>query len=248
MAILASKSQRICAASLQELRLHTHRSPRHSLKKLHELINRDDPGWPIVQQWTAEATNLVEVLPPPDAAARERALLDTQVTTRSPMGAIIYESGGIFADHGWLRILGSGHPRLPRSLPGWNFKRSFSSTGQSPPFLLIADDVVGGFFAIDGGLRLEPGKVCYFAPGTLAWESTHLGYSDFLVWCFRGDLAKLYENVRWPGWQDETRDVRGDQAFSIYPLLSCSGPPIAEPSRRPVALSEIYDLHVGQTK
>jgi len=248
MAILASKSQRICAASLQELRLHTHRSPRHSLKKLHELINRDDPGWPIVQQWTAEATNLVEVLPPPDAAARERALLDTQVTTRSPMGAIIYESGGIFADHGWLRILGSGHPRLPCSLPGWNFKRSFSSTGQSPPFLLIADDVVGGFFAIDGGLRLEPGKVCYFAPGTLAWESTHLGYSDFLVWCFRGDLAKLYENVRWPGWQDETRDVRGDQAFSIYPLLSCSGPPIAERSRRPVALSEIYDLHVGQTK
>jgi uncharacterized protein DUF2625 len=215
------------------------------MKQLHELITRDDPGWPLVQQWVADATNRVEVLPRPDDATRERALLDAQVTTRSPMGAIIYESGGVIVDHGWLRILGSGHPRLPRSLPSWNFKRSFSVAGQPPPFLLIADDVVGGFFAVDGGgLGLERGKVCYFAPGTLAWESTHLGYSEFLVWCFRGDLAKYYEDVRWPGWQDETHEVRGDQAFSIYPFLSCIGPPIAERSRRPVSIAEIYDLHV----
>jgi hypothetical protein len=217
------------------------------MKPLHELINRDDAGWPLVQQWVAEATNPVEVLPPPDDATREHALLDMQVTTRSPMGAITYESGGIFVDHGWLRILGSGHPRLPRSLPGWNFKRSFSVSGQPPPFLLIADDVVGGFFAVDGGgLGLESGKVCYFAPGTLAWESTHLGYSEFLVWCFRGDLGKYYQDVRWSGWQDEASAVGGDQALSIYPFLSCTGPPIAERSRRPVSIAEIYDLHIGQ--
>jgi Protein of unknown function DUF2625 len=107
--------------------------------------------------------------------------------------------------------------------------------------------VVGGFFAVDGGgLGLERGKVCYFAPGTLAWESTHLGYSEFLVWCFRGDLGKYYEDVRWSGWQDEASAVRGDQALSIYPFLSCTGPPIAERSRRPVSIAEIYDLHIGQ--
>ena len=217
------------------------------MKPLHELINRDDSAWPLVQQWVAEATNPVEVLPPPDDATRERALLDMQVTTRSPMGAITFESGGIFVDHGWLRILASGHPRLPRSLPGWNFKRSFSVSGQSPPFLLIADDVVGGFFSVDGGgLGLERGKVCYFAPGTLAWERTNFGYSEFLVWCFRGDLGKYYEDVRWPGWQDEAYAVRGDQALSIYPFLSCAGPPIAERSRRPVDIAETYALHIGQ--
>ena len=217
------------------------------MKPLHELISRDDPGWPVVQRWAVEATNPLEILPPSDDATRARALLDTQVTTRSPMGAIIYETGGIFVDHGWLRILGSGHPRLPRSLPAWNFKRSFSVLGQPPPFLLVADDVIGGFFAVDGGgLGLEHGKVCYFAPGTLAWESTHLGYSEFIVWCLRGDLAKYYEDVRWLGWQDEARAVRGDQALSIYPFLSCAGPPISERSRRPVSISEIYDLHVGQ--
>jgi hypothetical protein len=93
---------------------------------------------------------------------------------------------------------------------------------------------------------LEAGKVCYFAPGTLAWESTRLTYSEFLVWCFRGELAKFYKDVRWPDWQDETREVRGDQAFSIYPLLSSSGPPIAERSRRLISIAEIFDLHVGQ--
>lgn len=82
----------------------------------------------MVQQWLAEATNAVEVLPPPDDATRDLALLATQVTTRSPMGAVIYESGGILVDYGWLRILGSGHPRLPRSLPEWNFKRTFFPT------------------------------------------------------------------------------------------------------------------------
>ena len=96
-----------------------------ALKELHELINGDDPGWPLVQLWVREARNPVEILPRLEDAVRERALVAAQVTTRSPMGAIIYESGGILVDHGWLRILGSGHPRLPRTLPGWNLGRSF---------------------------------------------------------------------------------------------------------------------------
>jgi hypothetical protein len=217
------------------------------MKQLHELINREEPGWLMVQQWLAEATNYVEVLPPPDDAERALALLDIQVTTRSPMGAVIYESGGILVDHGWLRILGSGHPRLPRSLSEWNFKRSFSDVGNAPPFLLVADDAVGGFFAIDGGgLSLEQGKVCYFAPDTLDWECTEMSYSEFLVWCFSGDLARYYKDVRWPGWQDEMQEIRGDKALSFYPFLSCDGPPIAERMRRAVPVAEIYALHVGE--
>jgi len=216
------------------------------MKQLHELINLDEPAWPLVQQWLAEATNHVEVLPPADNATRERALLDTQVTTRSPMGAVIYESGGILVDHGWLRILGAGHTRLPRSLPAWNLTRSISTAGEAPPFLLIADDAIGGFFAIDGGgLGLGAGEVCYFAPDTHEWESMEVGYSEFLDWCFTGDLEKYYANARWPGWQGEVRDVRGDHAISIYPYLSVEGPPVAERSRRAISVSELYALYVG---
>jgi len=217
------------------------------LKSLQELINGEDPAWPLVQEWVAEATNPVEILLPPEQRTREEALLATQVTTRSPMGAIIYESGGILVDNGWLRILGSGHPRLPRSLPGWNFGRSFRVSGQEPEFLLVADDVVGGFFAIDGGgLGLERGKVCYHAPDTLAWENTEKGYSDFLGWCFRGDLEMYYETMRWPGWREEMQDLKGDQAFGIYPFLSVEGPPIRERRRRPVDIAEIYELQIGR--
>jgi len=220
------------------------------MKQLHELINREDPGWPLVQQWIAEAKNPVEVLPAPDDKTREAALVATQVTTRSPMGAIIYESGGIFVDHGWLRILGSGHRRLPRTLPAWNFGRSFSQPGQQPAFLLCADDVVGGFFAIDGGgLKLETGKVCYFAPDTMVWENTELGYSQFLTWAFQGDLAKYYETQRWPGWEKDSAALPGDKVFNFYPLLAAfvndAEAAADDRSRRPVTISEIYELAVG---
>ncbi|MEY4385062.1 MAG: hypothetical protein RLY20_345 [Verrucomicrobiota bacterium] len=216
------------------------------MKQLHELINCDDPGWPVVQQWIADAKNHVEVLPRPDDKTREEALVATQVTTRSPMGAIIYETGGILVDHGWIRILGSGHPRLPRTLPGWNFGRSFSKSGQQPAFLLCADDAAGGFFAIDGGgLQHEPGKVCYFAPDTLVWENLNIGYSQFVAWCFQGDIAKFFESLRWPGWEKESATLPGDQVFDIFPPPCFSGKPIAERDRGPISIAEFYALNVG---
>src|SRR4051812_49985681 len=85
-------------------------------KSLQELLNTDEPAWPLVQSWLREATNPVEVLPPSDPA-RAEALVAVQVTTRSPMGAVVYETGGLLVDHGWLRLLGSGHPEPPPALP-----------------------------------------------------------------------------------------------------------------------------------
>jgi hypothetical protein len=75
-------------------------------RPLTELIS-NDPAWPMVKGWLSEAKNLVEVLPA-TAPQNAEALVATQVTTRSSMGSIIYETGGILVDHGWIRILGSG--------------------------------------------------------------------------------------------------------------------------------------------
>ena len=116
------------------------------MRPLGELIDSEDPALPLVRQWLAEAERPYELLSPSDA--REGVLFDLQVTTRSPMGAIAYETGGVLVDHGWLRILGAGNPKLPRNLAEWN-------RGRSSGYLLVADDVVGGFFAINGG-RLGP--------------------------------------------------------------------------------------------
>ena len=52
-----------------------------------QLLEKDDPAWPLAQQWIRAATNKIEVLPAPDAG-RSDALVAMQVTTRSPPGAI----------------------------------------------------------------------------------------------------------------------------------------------------------------
>jgi hypothetical protein len=162
------------------------------------------------------------------------------------MGAIIYETGGLLVDHGWLRVLGSRNARLPRSLPEWNEGRSRKPGGGATyPFLLVADDAVGGFFALDGGgLGHSAGEVCYFAPDALRWESTERGYTDFLFFCFNGDLAKFYADYRWQGWEAETEGLSGDRAFSISPPPFIAGKPFSERSRRPVPLAELYGLYV----
>ena len=89
------------------------------MRSLDELINKEDPGWPLVKQWIDLAKNKVEILPK-DSTNAEEALYKTQVTTRAPMGAIVYETGGLLVDNGWIRILGSGSVKLNRTLPDWN--------------------------------------------------------------------------------------------------------------------------------
>ena len=154
-------------------------------RPLTELINTQDPGWPVVQGWIASAKNKIQVLPK-TAARADSALLAAQVTTRSPMGAVVYETGGIIVDNGWLRILGSGSPALNRDLMGWN-------KGKQQGLLLVADDALGGFFALNGGAfgQATLGKIYYLSPDNLEWEPLDKNYSEFLVFCFSGNLNKF---------------------------------------------------------
>jgi hypothetical protein len=159
------------------------------------------------------------------------------------MGAVVYETGGLLIDGGWLRILGSGHPRLPRTLSGWNKGRTWSEAQFAPPILVVADDVVGGSFAINGGALEGPqGHVHYFAPERLEWESLERGYSEFLQWTLQGDLQKFYEGQRWREWFADVSELAGDQAFSMYPFLWAEGPPVEERSRKAVPMAELFEF------
>jgi hypothetical protein len=129
------------------------------------------------------------------------------------LGAVIYETGGILVDGGWLRVLGSGHARLTRTLPGWN-------AGRSHGFHLVADDAVGGFFALNGGaLGADPMKLYYLAPDSLDWEPMGIGYPEFLQWAFAGNLDQFYAWIRWRGWEDDVRTLHGDRCYGFYPFL-----------------------------
>ena len=129
------------------LSLNSESSSAQTKMRSIEELTADTSGWPYVKEMLRAAKNHVEILPV-DQTKAKTALYQTQVTTHSTMGAIVYFTGGLLIDNGWLRILGSGNERLNRSLPEWNKGKSFNSFGEQPKFLLVADDAVGDFMLL----------------------------------------------------------------------------------------------------
>jgi hypothetical protein len=203
------------------------------VRTLEELIDRTDPGWPVVEQWLREAKNPVEVLPRHEARAAQ-VLTFTQVTTRSTMGAIAYHSGGLIVD-GWVRILGGGGPRMRGDLMRWNGR------GENPMFagvegaLIVALDVLGGVFAIKAATR----QVSYFAPDSLRWQDLQRGYSDFIYLVLNVDLDDLSGGLRWHGWREQTKTLSLDHGIQVMPPLWTKEAKTGPVSRRDVPLFEI---------
>ncbi|MGX5855165.1 DUF2625 domain-containing protein [Dyadobacter jiangsuensis] len=214
-------------------------------RPVEQLINKEDPGWPLVLEWAKKAINPVEILSADSANARQ-ALYDIQVTTRSPMGAIVFMSGGILIDHGWIRILGSGNARLTRALSAWRKTIQLKVSKTGTPLLVVADDAIGGIFVLnDGSLGNDPGKIYYLAPDTLEFEALDLGYSDFLIFCFNNDLDKFYEGYRWKSWKEEISKMSGDSVIGFYPYLwTKEGKEIEKNSRRVIPVAEYYEFVV----
>lgn len=220
-----------------------------TMHPIEELINENDSGWPFVIEWIKAAKNKVEILPADKQKAKE-ALYKTQVTTRSPMGSIVYETGGILIDNGWIRILGSGNARLTRSLPDWNFGKTFTDFGQPSSYLLVADDAIGGFFILNGGgLGKDVGKVYYFAPDTLEFEPLDLTYTEFLDFCFNHHLEEFYKGYRWKTWKEDVAKLNGDQVFNFVPYLwTKEGKDIEKISKKEVPAEEQYNLNLAFRK
>ncbi len=214
-----------------------------------ELIINTDPGWTLVEEWINTAKNKVVVLSADPIKAKD-ALYKTQVSTRSPMGAIIYMTGGILIDDGWIRILGSGSPKLDRTLPDWNKGKSLEDFGDAASFLLIADDAIGGFFLLNNGeLGTDFGNVFYFSPDNLEYEPLNLTYSEFLLFCFNYDLDLFYEGNRWLNWQYEVSKLDGNTVFNFYPFLwTKEGKDINKNSRKTIPVEEQYNFNLDMRK
>lgn len=208
-----------------------------SLRSYPELLS-PTPAWPELKRTFSEATNKIEVIPPSDQ--QEACLVKLQVTTRSNLGAIAHETGGILIDGGWIRLLGCGSPGISRALGFWNEQLEVSLEDA----LLVADDAIGGFFAINGGaLPGAPGHVHYLAPDTLQWEDLDAGHSQWLSWLCSGDLAQFYGDLRWPGWEQEIAALGGDQVLLAWPPpWTKEGAPGQPVLRRPVPAHEVFAL------
>lgn len=196
----------------------------------------------------AASARPVEFLPG-DRATGGDTLLALQVTTRSMLGTIALYAGGLLLDSGWVRVLGSGHPRIGAGLRGWN--ESLGGDALDPPLeqaLIVAYDAIGGFFAVNGGAwPSDPGTIHYLAPDSFAWESLDIGHGDFVAWAFSERLDEFYESHRWPGWEAEVGALGPDQVISIWPPLGlkaadASSSSIEERSRRPVPAREHWSF------
>lgn len=207
------------------------------MRSYSELIS-NDPAWPELE--TAARQSGRTTILPRDAGAARFCLERLQVTTRSTLGALAHETGGLLVDHGWLRIFGCGHERLPRALGQWNEMLGVPIAD----CVLVADDIVGGTFAINGGaLGPAVGNIFYFAPDRLAWEDLELGHSAFVRWSFEGNLEGFYETMRWQGWETESEQVGGDQALSLYPPpWTKEGKDLSLVSRRAVPAHEVWAM------
>jgi hypothetical protein len=204
------------------------------MRPISELVSRDRSAWPEIQATAAGAPYPVELLP---AENGETCLHGVQVTTGSWLGAVVYHTGGIVIDHGWLRVFGSGNAdRLMADVLSVNEKadRGF----------LIAEDVLGGEFGWWPENAGEPPTVHYFAPESLGWQDLQIGYSGWLHAMLSGAASDFYDSLRWPGWADEVAACPLDHGIHTYPpLFTAEGKDLATVSRRPVPITELILFH-----
>lgn len=220
---------------------------------VNELIDVDDPAWPVLLQELSGADVPVDVLPG-DPETGRTSLLQLQVSARSNLGGIVLNCGGLLVDSGWLRIYGSpsgADPEGPPGLAGVNaMPATFDPTWVSDAGLVVAHDVLGGVFTLNGrnprqaGRPGEPSEILYFAPDALGWQALGAGHSAWLSWVLSGGIQDFYEGLRWDGWRDEVSVLNGRQGLSFFPPLwsTEARQDLPAASRRAVPMAELLSL------
>ncbi|MDT6987321.1 DUF2625 family protein [Streptomyces lusitanus] len=222
------------------------------MREVNELINVGDQAWPLLVQELSGTDVPVEVLPG-DAEMGRASLLQLQVSARSNLGGIVLNCGGLLVDSGWLRIFGSPGGAA-EGLPGLAeinaMPAAFDPAWSAGAGLVVAHDVLGGVFTLNGGNPRgsgrpgEPGEILYFAPDALRWEALGAGHSAWLSWILSGGLQEFYEGLRWDGWRDEVSGLNGRQGLSFFPPLwsAEARQDVLATSRRAVPMAELLDL------
>lgn len=206
------------------------------------MMSTGNSAWVETQKWLQEVPNTAEVLQG-DRKQGEAVVQQLQISSRTLMGTIALETGGVLFDHGWLRFLGSGSERMKGNLLNWNSPENESDLQGA---FIVAYDALGGFFAMNGGaFSGEKGHIFYLEPDTLQWRDLAGTYSQMFSWAAMGDLNQFYRTMRWPGWEQEVASLTGDEGMSMYPFLFTEKElPVLSRSRRSVPMRELWNLHL----
>lgn len=207
------------------------------MKPLEQLINTQDDAIVQIQSWQQHADLSVIILP---ASANSGVQLQQlQISTHSVLGALVYHTGGVLIADGWLRFLGSGSDQLSRDVLSWNSDNS--------GYLLVADDLVGGFFAINGGaLGNDVGDLYYLAPDSTEWEALEVGFGAFFEWSMSENLLQFYADLGIDSLLNEYRNNSCDQALYFYPPLWSKEGSINSSEHRLVPVTELRELKLSR--
>ena len=208
------------------------------MRTLNQLVVTENSALPVLLEWArSEDANPVEVRPPLKPLAAE-TLVEMQVTTASPLGAVAFHTGGLVFHDGFLRVLGSGAEGGVRAIRDWNRAAGVLELG----YVLVADDALGGFYAMNHGHFAAPreGGVFYLAPDQLEWSDLGGDYGDFLAWCFTGDFSAFYGQLGWDHWRD--KPMPGwNEVFAFSPLpWTAGGADLAALSRERVPIASLW--------
>jgi hypothetical protein len=223
------------------------------MRELSQLIDVEDPAWPELRETLHASPVSVQVLPP-DSDLGRASILQLQVTARSYLGAVVLHCGGLLVDDGWLRVFGSPMSGAAHGVPGLycvnRFPGTFDSAWRPETGLVVAHDVLGGVFTVNGAAPASadrpgaPGEVVYFAPDSLRWKALGVSHSTWLAWLVSGALDEFYADLRWPGWKEKVRALNSSQGLSMFPpLWSAEGrQDISATSRRAVPMRELLGV------
>jgi hypothetical protein len=207
------------------------------MRALSELLDQMEPALPLLQSWIDDPAGNGASLLPPDEAVRATTLLGLQVTTRSMLGTIAYETGGISVADGVLRLLGSGGSR---SLLRTAEVAGCPLDGSYPDLIVVADDVLGGLFALNGGRFGASGKgeVFHLAADDTVWVPLGVGHTDFVAWCLTGELTQVYGPLTDLAEFKALPRPAFDATYSFYPFLWTKEAKDGRPSVRVVSAEE----------
>jgi hypothetical protein len=225
------------------------------VRDIAELVDVENPSWPwLTDDFASSFTNHAMLAPDPERC--RATLLQVQVTARSPLGAIILNTGGILVHDGWLRVYGGsggGATGLPSMAEVNGFPATAEEGWQPPAGLIIAHDVLGGVYALNGmapekhGRPGAPGGVVHFSPVTMTWEDTEMGHSQWLTWLVDGGAANHYHELLWPTWRDEVAGLGLRDGITVYPFLWSqeAQEDMAATSRKAVPMDQILAMHAA---
>lgn len=223
------------------------------MRRADELVTPEDDAWPEIEARIDQSELTVEVLPG-DPHEGRACLEKLGITTASPLGAVVYHTGGLLIDHGWTRLLGGtasgGLPGLAEA----NGLISGEDTRDRAPSLLVGWDVLGGAILVNGSdaaaLRRpgKPGAVQHFHVDHLDWSGVgerNWKYGKYLAYLLSPFSRRMNEFDRWPGWEGEVEAVPLDCGLSVYPFpwSTEAREDMASTSRRPVAIAELFSRH-----